>query len=517
MFTKEDLVQIQEKGIDLKTIEKQIENFKKGFPFVELVMPATIENGIKKLRKPDLKFLSDIYNKESGKYKILKFVPASGAATRMFKDLIAFRNEINNSTSTNIDELNEEISCFFVNLQKFAFYHALKSLMEKDGFSVENLLDNKNYKLILDYLLTEKGLNYEQLPKALLNFHRYGDEARKAFEEHLIEGAAYCIEKENKVNIHFTLPDEHYEHVVTEAEKLKIKYQEQFNAEFDLKFSVQKPSTDIIAVDLNNNPFRDKNCRLVFRPGGHGSLLANLNDCDSDIIFIKNIDNIVPDRLKTNTNLYKKALGGMLIQLQQKLAQYLEMLESNELGEDIIKEIEEFAEKFLNLKIDNYFKKYSRINKINYLYFLLNRPIRICGMVRNTGEPGGGPFWVKESSGAVSLQIVEASQINPDNKEQLKIFKHSTHFNPVDLVCFVRDYKGNKFDLYEYIDESTGFISIKSKDGRELKAQELPGLWNGAMADWITLFVEVPLTTFNPVKTINDLLRPEHQEEISNG
>jgi hypothetical protein len=428
----------------------------------------------------------------------------------MFKDLIAFMENNNGSEE---HEPTGEVEKFIVNIEKFAFYDDLKDSMARYGQDIMKLIENKKYKEVIDFLLGEKGLNYKSLPKAMLKFHYYDDNARKAFEEHFVEGANYCRESDGNVSIHFTLPDENYDEIVDEINRIKDKYEKLFGVKYELAFSKQKPSTDIIAVDLSNNPFRDKDGRLVFRPGGHGALIENLNDCDSDIIFIKNIDNIVPDRLKANTYLYKKALCGMIIKLQQKLAQYLEMLESNTLSEDIIKEIEEFSEKNLDLRIDAYYRKYTRVDKIKYLYFLLNRPLRVCGMVRNTGEPGGGPFWIKETSGAETLQIVETSQINFDDKEQSRIFKRSTHFNPVDIICFVKDYKGSKFNLNEFIDENTGFISIKHKDGKDLKAQELPGLWNGAMSDWITLFVEVPLITFNPVKTINDLLRQEHQPE----
>ncbi len=516
MFTKEDLRLIQGKGIDIKTIEKQLENFKKSFPFINLIAPATIKDGIKRLRKSDLKLFSDIYQKESVNYSTLKFVPASGAATRMFRDFIIFKHSLDLLSKDESPVLPDVIREFFENIEKFAFYDDLKSALLKDGYDINKCLFDKDYKIIFDYLLYDKGLNYSKLPKALLKFHNYEDGARMAFEEHLAEGVIHSIDKDNIVNIHFTVPDESYSDFLLEADTAKTKYETKYGVKYNLSFSVQKPATETIAVDLNNNPIREKDGSLVFRPGGHGALIENLNDCESDIIFIKNVDNVVPDSLKNTTYVYKKALGGMLIDLQQKLTQYLEMLESNDAEEDTLKEIEKFSEKYLNLRIDEDYKKYSNVNKINYLYFLLNRPIRICGMVRNTGEPGGGPFWIMEESGAVTMQIVEASQVDFESNTQRKIFKRSTHFNPVDIVCFVRDYKRKKFNLTEYINESTGFISIKSKDGKDIKAQELPGLWNGAMADWITLFVEVPLITFTPVKTVNDLLRPEHQTAISN-
>ncbi|MCD4720334.1 MAG: DUF4301 family protein, partial [Desulfobacula sp.] len=353
-------------------------------------------------------------------------------------------------------------------------------------------------------------LDYGKLPKGLLKFHRYEHSNRVALEEHLVEAAMYGVSKNKKAYVHFTVSPEHLEKFKTQVDQVKDEYEKLFDITFEISYSVQKSSTDMIAVDMNNEPFREKDGSLLFRPGGHGALIENLNDLEADLIFIKNIDNVVPDRLKEITTTYKKVIGGLLLKLQSKTFEFLKELEKSE-STNLIEKIEAFAQSDLNIKIPNGFNELGPDEKKSFLFRHLNRPIRICGMVKNEGEPGGGPFWVKNSKGEVSLQVVESSQVNASDEEQMKILQSSTHFNPVDLVCGTRNYKGESFDLHEFIDPETGFISIKSKDGKNLKAQELPGLWNGAMADWITIFVEVPIITFNPVKTVNDLLRPQHQ------
>ena len=349
-------------------------------------------------------------------------------------------------------------------------------------------------------------MDYGQKPKGVLTFHKYEKEFRTAFEEHLYEGAFHSKTIENKVNIHFTISPEHSDLFNAIMESKVQQLENKFKVKFDISFSYQKPSTDMVAVDLNNDLFREPDGSLVFRPGGHGALIENLNDLDADIIFIKNIDNVVPDRLKDVTIEYKKALAGVLLSFQQMIFDYIEVLTKEGNKDEILFEIEHFIREELCYQIEGDNKK----DKDTMLE-ILNRPLRVCGMVKNEGEPGGGPFWVKHQEDTTDLQIVESSQIDTNNHEQISILKSSTHFNPVDLVCATKDYKGNKFNLLNYRDSNTGFISKKSKDGRDLKAQELPGLWNGAMANWNTIFVEVPIITFNPVKTVNDLLREEHQ------
>jgi hypothetical protein len=401
------------------------------------------------------------------------------------------------------------VSEFFNGLKDFAFYEDLKTALKNDNISIEDCLHESKFNVIIDYLLLEKGLNYSSLPKGLLKFHKYSNASRTAFEEHFVEAANYCKSKRNISNLHFTISPEHIDKLNSLLKDVLSGYEALLGVKFNITHSLQKPSTDTIAVDLNNEPFREKDGSLHFRPGGHGALIENLNDLHGDIIFIKNIDNIVPDRLKGETTLYKKVLGGYLIEIQQQIHFYLKLIKSGSISDASLTEMIEYADKTLKIPKDS-ISMLNRDEAISYLFSKLNRPVRVCGMVKNEGEPGGGPFWVKNNK-EVSLQIVESSQVNLSNPKQKDIFNSSTHFNPVDIVCGVKDYEGENFNLLNYSDPNTGFISVKSKDGRELKALELPGLWNGVMSDWITIFVEVPVITFNPVKTINDLLKKEHQ------
>ncbi len=517
MFSDKDIRQIESKGIAPETVEKQIERFKTGFPFIRLSAPATAGKGINVYDDQTVKKLAQYFEDNKDDYEILKFVPASGAASRMFKKLFAFRQTFTGSAeelaALEKEEDLQSLGYFFRNLHKFAFYDLLAEALKKDGLELETLRKQKDYNTILDYLLTDKGLGYGRLPKGLLHFHLYPEGPRRAFEEHLVEAAVYATDKNGKAQVHFTVSPEHQKEFETAVESVRKKYENRFDVSFEVAFSQQKPSTDTLAVDLDNRPFRNADGSLLFRPGGHGSLIENLNDLKGEIIFVKNIDNIVPDRLRDTTYVYKKVISGLLFQLQEKTFEYLDMLEDGNVTEEELETIRNFAARELNIFIPVAYDGFDKMEKIDFLFGKLNRPMRVAGMVKNEGEPGGGPFWVKNEEGELSLQIVESSQINFDDPEQKAMVAQATHFNPVDLVCGVRNFKGEPFDLREFIDPQTGFISLKSKDGRDLKAQELPGLWNGAMADWITLFVETPLITFNPVKTINDLLRPQHQPE----
>ena len=327
-----------------------------------------------------------------------------------------------------------------------------------------------------------------------------------------MEAAKYATNTDGTAMLHFTVSPEHEQMFKDTVDKLKDSYEKKYGVRYEITYSCQKPSTDTVAIDANGALFREKDGKLLFRPGGHGALIENLNDLGQEIVFIKNIDNIVPETRMEATVTYKKVLAGLLLQLQQKTFEYLELLDEGGLTDDDLNEIIRFAQDKLMIDIPDFVKAYEPMEKIDYLYDLLNRPMRVCGMVKNEGEPGGGPFWVRNDDDEVSLQIIESSQINHGNEAQEAIFQGATHFNPVDLVCGCWNYKGEAFNLTEYVDPNTGFVSNKSKDGRELKALELPGLWNGAMADWITLFVEVPIETFNPVKTVNDLLKPMHNQ-----
>lgn len=518
-LTIKDKEQLERINITTEQVENQVNQFINGFPFSDLIAPATINNGIVKFDEKEIKELINQFEEDKQYYDILKFIPASGAASRMFKDLYAFVEEYKDKEIPDNflrkDKIKfDSIENFFLSIREFAFYDDLKAVLAEHGKDIETLISEHRLVEIAETLLEKGGLCYGKLPKALLKFHRYKEISRYALEEHLVEAANYSTAKtDNEVvaQLHFTVSQEHLNIFKQTVEQLLPKYEEMFNIRYDISYSVQKPSTDTIAVDMNNEPFRNNDGSLLFRPGGHGALIENLNDLHKEIIFIKNIDNVVPDRLKDVTYDYKKALGGYLFKLQQQLFEYLQLLDDGCLTEEEIEEIRIFAKEKLMIDIPNYYDTYTDIEKIDFLFGKLNRPMRICGMVKNEGEPGGGPYWVRNTNDEISLQIVESSQINHNDENQENIFKSATHFNPVDLVCATQDYKGNSFDLNDYIDINTGFISKKSKDGRDLKALELPGLWNGAMANWINIFVEVPIMTFNPVKTVNDLLRDNHQ------
>ena len=490
MFLEKDFSQINELGIDLETVYQQINDFKEGFPFMQLQKAATLNDGVMKLTDEQLESFTALYEKKVSKLVPLKFVPASGAATRMFKSLFSFLEEGKSDKST--DQ-------FFDKLNDFAFAEDLKKILP----------ENADNQTIVDYYLTRKGLDYGSLPKGLLKFHQYENESRTALEEHLVEGANYA-NNEGNVKLHFTVSPEHLSRFLKLLNKVVPVYEEKFNVKYDISFSEQRRSTDTIAVNMDDTPFREKDGSLLFRPAGHGALLANLNDIIADIIFIKNIDNVVPDRIKQPTIAYKKALAGVLLKFQDRIFDYQFQLKEWA-SEPLLMELSHFFERELCVLPPVGFMGMNHNEKMMYYQKKLNRPLRVCGVVPNTGEPGGGPFWCKNSDGSTSLQVVESAQVDMEDEAQKVIFNESTHFNPVDLICSMKNYKNKKFDLMEFRDSKTGFVTQKSKDGKDLKAQELPGLWNGSMANWNTIFVEVPLITFNPVKTVNDLLREEHQ------
>lgn len=505
MLSPKDLEQIERKGISEQQIEKQLEEFKTGFPFLKLDAAASIGNGIIATSAEDVKRYTEAWNayKAEGK-KIVKFVPASGAASRMFKNMFAFLTADYDVPTTDFEKT------FFDNVVKFAFYPALNAMCEKnEGKNIEALMGEGNYKAVVANLLEAKGLNYGQLPKGLLLFHSYEDGARTPLEEHLVEGALYADSK-GMVHIHYTVSPEHRTLFEKKVADTKDKYEKAYNVKYDITFSEQKPSTDTIAVNPDDTPFRNADGSLLFRPGGHGALIENLNEIPADVVFIKNIDNVVPDRLKADTVTYKQVIAGVLISLQEKAFEYLRLLDKGTYNHEKLEEMIRFVQRDLCCRKHD-IKELEDAELVIYLRSKLNRPMRVCGVVKNVGEPGGGPFLTYNQDGTVSLQILESSQIDKSNTEYMKMFTEGTHFNPVDLVCAVKNYKGEKFNLPDYVDRTTGFISSKSKNGKDLKALELPGLWNGAMSNWNTVFVEVPLSTFNPVKTVNDLLREQHQ------
>ena len=477
MFTQQDLQQIREHGLTPELAETQLENFRRGFPFLNVVRAASPGDGVLMVTPAEADAAAERYEKEAAQLGVVKFVPASGAATRMFKELFEFVND--GKRGKGIDTLLE-------NIGKFAFWPELKAVLPVGA----------DDRAVVSAIVKE-GLDYGCKPKGLVTFHAYPEGARKAVEEHLVEGATYAAAG-GVARIHFTVSPEHVAGFEELLEEKVPFYENKFGIRYDISFSVQKPSTDTLAVNPDNTPFRQDDGSLLFRPAGHGALIENLNEIDADIVFIKNIDNVTTDARRGDTIRFKKVLAGVLLDLQERAFEYLKALE---VGGAELEPIAEFIEKRLCVKLPADYDT-------ALLRAVLDRPIRVCGMVRNEGEPGGGPFWVGNPDGTESLQIAESSQISPDD---LPLMKSATHFNPVDLVCGVRDSKGRRFDLRKYTDPATGFISSKSSGGRDLRAQELPGLWNGAMARWNTVFVDVPITTFSPVKVVQDLLRPQHQ------
>ncbi len=504
MISKADQLHLSKKGISAEIVAEQLKRFKTGFPFLKLEGAATTEKGVLTPSQQEIEeYLKEWDNYCAEGNAILKFVPASGAASRMFKDLFSFLSADYDVPTTDFEKK------FFENIDKFAFFNDLNEMCAKNNkLTIKELIEKGEYKSVVFNLLDFTGMNYGSLPKGLLKFHTYEDYARTSAEEHFVEGALYAATN-GVVKLHFTVSPNHkalFEELVAQR---KAFYENLFNVKYEISFSEQKQSTDTIAVNADNTPFRE-NGTLVFRPGGHGALIENLNDIDADVIFIKNIDNVVPDRLKPETVTYKKVLAGILVNIQQQAFKYLQLIDSGQYTQEQVEEMIHFLQQKLMCR--NYdIKEMEDGDLMLYLRNKFNRPMRVCGMVRNIGEPGGGPFLAYNPDGTVSLQILESSQIDMNNADAKAMFENGTHFNPVDLVCAVKNYKGEKFDLPKFIDKDTGFISHKSKNGRDLKAMELPGLWNGAMSDWNTIFVEVPLITFNPVKTVNDLLREVHR------
>lgn len=505
MLSQQDLQQIAVKGISEEQINRQLEEFKTGFPFLKLEAAAAIGKGIVSPETEERQNYVNAWNEyKSEGHKIVKFVPASGAASRMFKDMFSFVNADYDVPTTDFEKQ------YFLNLTKFAFYDALDNkCQELYGKNITLLLADAKYKAIASAMLNAEGLNYGQLPKGMLLFHKYPEGARTPMEEHLVEGALYAASA-GEANVHFTVSHEHMQMFEQRVAEKKNMYAEKYGVKYNISFSEQKPSTDTVAANPDNTPFRNDDGSLLFRPGGHGALIENLNEIEADVIFIKNIDNVVPDRLKPETVEYKQLIAGVLVTLQKRAFDYLRLLNSGEYNHDKLEEIIRFVQQDLCCRKPD-IKQLEDAELVIYLKKKLHRPMRVCGVVKNVGEPGGGPFLTYNQDGTISLQILESSQIDKSNEEYMRMFTEGTHFNPVDLVCAVRDFEGKPFYLPDFVDKTTGFISSKSKNGRELKALELPGLWNGAMSDWNTVFVEVPLGTFNPVKTVNDLLREQHQ------
>ena len=505
MFTEADKKQIESRGMTVEQVERQLVQHKEGFPFLKIEAAAAVGKGIiapDATAQKEAEQAWEDYKREG--HKVVKFVPASGAASRMFKNMFAFLSADYDTPQTEFEKT------FFDNIKKFAFRKALcQKCHANNDACAKDLIAEGNYKAVVANMLKPEGLNYGQLPKGLLLFHQYEDGPRTPMEEHLVEAALYASSN-GEAHVHFTVSHDHLQLFEQRVAEKKDYYEKKFGVKYDITFSEQKPSTDTIAANPDNSPFRNEDGSLLFRPGGHGALIENLNDIDADIIFVKNIDNVVPDRLKGDTVLWKQIIAGVLVKMQRKAFEYLRMLESGQYNHDKLEEIIRFVQRDLCCRKAD-IKELEDGDLVSYLRSKLNRPFRVCGVVRNVGEPGGGPFLAYNQDGTVSPQIIESSQIDKDNEAYAKMFTGGTHFHPVDLVCATKNYKGEPFDLRKYVDTKTGFISSKSKNGKALKALELPGLWNGAMSNWSTIMVEVPLSTFNPVKTVNDLLRPQHQ------
>jgi nicotinamide riboside kinase len=510
-----DFVQIYEHGIPLKNIKEQLSFFRNGITKSNLVAPATLLNGILKLSESDFHEKETFFDENKSNLKLEKFVPASGAASRMFKFLLTFLNEFdfeNESINAYINRKKDtELSIFIVGMEKFPFFKEIHKKLKEEFIDFDSLeRDYKNYYFI-KLLLASDYFDFANKPKAVLPFHKYQKRNITPIEEHLHE-CIYYASSDNSANMHFTMSKLHLGQFETIIDAIKTEAEQKSEIAINVSYSYQNKNTDTIAVDSENNPFRVENGRLFFRPGGHGALIDNLNQLDADIVFIKNIDNVIQNNIE-KTARFKKALAGILIELQQQLFKYLNALDTQEIQQEYVDEILMFLEEKLNIRIPDDFYKLTFETKIIELKSVLNKPIRVCGMVKNEGEAGGGPFWVQDNNGTISLQIVESSQVDLSNENQKNILNTSTHFNPVDLVCGIKNYKKEKFDLTQFVDHNSGFIVEKTTFGRDIKSYELPGLWNGAMANWITIFVQVPLITFNPVKSVNDLLKSAHQPQ----
>jgi len=516
-FTAAVKQQLKQRGMTEEDILNQLSWFRQGMPPVKLQRACTVGDGIRRIAPeahPDL-LAAQVQAAEKGRF--LKFVPASGAATRMFKHLLAIAakyESLGHRELVTIAQQGDNEAKFtlqFIDyIQHFAFYPILDELFEKNGYNLIHFLAEGDLRVLFELLLTPRGLNLSAQPKALIPFHRYTDRIRTPLEEHLLEALAYAADAEGRARIHFTVQDERLEPFHREVEAVRRSLENE-TCRLQVEYSRQRASTETIALELDGRPVVDAQGLLVFRPAGHGALLKNLTALDADLVYIKNIDNVAMERLLPATVYYKRLLGGLAVKLQRELHRILNQLESQRQKSEAIKSGESFIKDELQLEMPAEWNELPLTSKGEYLYQRLNRPLRICGMVLNQGEPGGGPFWVSDKDNVVSPQIVEMTQIDTLDPEQKAIVQTATHFNPVDLVCAVRDHHGRPYDLEQFCDWTTGQITEKSFQGKSVQAMEWPGLWNGSMAFWNTVFVEFPVSTFNPVKTVNDLLRPEHQ------
>ena len=508
-FNQKDILQIEDKGLSTKEVEEQIAIFKRGNIKVNITEAATIGKGISGVDSAEKKELIGFYDAEKEKHSILKFVPASGAASRMFNALHNFADKFDaeeQELRIYLDKAKDaDLQKFFNHVDKLPFYEEALKKTKKNYPDYENLSHDAQHKAFVKTILESDGLYLSNLPKGLVPFHKYGTHVATAFEEHLFEAAKY-IEVDEVAKLHFTVAKGDKDKFKDEWKEIKERVEEKTGVTFEIEYSYQDPKTDTIAVDNEFEPFRTEDDDLFFRPGGHGALIENMNQLDEEIVFVKNIDNVVTEEKVQNVVNYKKMLGGKLFKIQAKIFEYLKALDAGDTSAEKLQEIQQFLNTELYVKNAS-----SQEVTAAYLKEKLHRPLRVCGMVKNEGEPGGGPFLIEDKNGEISLQIIEGAQIDNDNPEQAKTARESTHFNPVDIVCSLKDHKGEAYDLNTFVDEDMSFIADKTKDGKPLKALERPGLWNGGMAKWNTIFVEVPVETFNPVKTVSDLLKESHQ------
>ena len=507
-LTDADRGQLDARGISPEELERQLSLFRKPRQFARLVRPCTVDDGIRRIREDEAEELLTLHREAAAQGRFAKFVPASGAATRMFRDLLVYlKGPRRDSAWPSVveqaqggDSSARVLVRFMEELQRFAFWDDLHAVVGRP-------IRTGEFRPVLDALLEPEGLGYEKLPKGLLKFHSYPERPRTPFEEQLVEAADYSLGADGRCRLHFTVSPEHLERFEALFREVREFYESRFDVRYEITYSVQKPSTDTLAVDLENRPFRDESGQLVFRPGGHGALIENLNDLGADLVYIKNIDNVQPDDRRPSVSRWKRILGGYLVKLQRRGQEILDRLRGEVPPQEFLEQALRFASTRLQVQLNGRLDNRSPEARRRWLLDRLSRPIRVCGVVPNTGEPGGGPFWVRERDGSVTLQIIETAQVDLDDAEQQTILAGSTHFNPVDLVCGLRDGDGRPYDLHRFIDHDAVIVTEKSHAGRDLKALERPGLWNGAMAGWNTVFVETPLESFTPVKTVLDLLR----------
>ena len=513
-LSDKDIEYIKNNASTVEKVKAQIELIKKGVAYSNLKRVASIGDGILKMNPEQKTHYIDVFEKRRDSLSLVKFVPASGAATRMFKFLFNFLKKYNieeGSINSYINKFKDnDIKVFIVGLEKLPFFEEVVHKIHEILPNFNDLNYDEKRLEFIKTMLDEDRLNYSAYPKGLLPFHRYKEHVATAFEEHLFEAAMYASSNK-KAHLHFTISEEHAHNFDKEFRFIEEDVEDRTNTKFNISFSYQRKYTETIALTDNNELCRKNDGTILFRPAGHGALLENLNELKYDLVFIKNIDNVTVLKLNEESSSYKKMLAGILLEVQEKVFQFLLQLENEDFSEDGLNIIVDFLSENLNIVMSSEYHRYSKKFKIDYIKDKLNRPIRVCGMVKNEGEPGGGPFWVLDDRGKMSLQIVEFAQIDMKNPAQKELVSCAQYFNPTDMVCSFKDYKGQWFNLEEFVDEKAVFVTSKTYNGEHIQTLELPGLWNGSMAYWNSIFVEIPLLTFNPVKTVNDLLKAPHQ------